>query len=173
MERIAHRCRQSGTNINSMQFQTTLNSENDTVAFAKLLAEILPVNCVVALDGTLGAGKTRLVRAFAEACGIPAKDVTSPTFTLWQTYEGTRKIHHLDAYRIADEDEFDALGVEECFDDDSITFIEWANRVETCIPSQNRISIQIEVVSENSRAASIASDDDAMHSTIEKLQAKI
>lgn len=156
-----------------MQIQTELNSEDDTVKLAQLLAATLPTNCIVALDGTLGAGKTRLVRAFAEACEVPASEVTSPTFTIWQKYQGTRTIHHLDAYRIADEDEFDALGVEECFDDDSVTFIEWANRVDNCIPQNDRIAIQIEVTSEFARLVTMSSEDDAMHPVLQQLQAKL
>lgn len=156
-----------------MKIETELKSEDDTVQLAKLLAETLPTNCIVALDGTLGAGKTRLVRAFAEACGVAAEDVTSPTFTIWQTYEGTRKIHHLDAYRMADEDEFDALGVEECFDEESVTFVEWANRVENCLPKQDRVTIHIEVVRETERLASISADDESVKSAITQLQQRL
>ena len=52
-------------------------------------------------------GYTRAsIQAIARAAGIDAADVTSPTFTLWQTHRGSITLHHLDAYRIADEDEF-------------------------------------------------------------------
>ena len=132
-----------------------LQSEDDTDKFGQRLAELLPLGTVVALDGTLGAGKTRLVRAVAAACGVPAKDVTSPTFTLWQTYHGSQTIHHLDAYRVKDEDEFLELGVEECFADDAVTFIEWAERVESCLPA-DRLHIEIEVVSEFERTVHVS-----------------
>ena len=140
-----------------MTFVLTLHSEVDTDRLAQVLAELLPRRCVVALDGTLGAGKTRLVRGFAKACGVSERDVTSPTFTLWQTYEGTRTIHHLDAYRIQDEDEFDALGVEEVFEAEAVTFIEWAKRIEDCLPTTERLSISIEVLSESERRVELSS----------------
>ncbi len=90
---------------------------------------------VVGLAGTLGAGKTSLVQAIARAAGIDSCDVTSPTFTLLQTHQGKIRIHHLDAYRVADEDEFLELGVQELFEDPGAwTLIEWADRVTGVMP---------------------------------------
>lgn len=131
-----------------------LPSEDDTVKLGQELAMSLPAGTVVALEGTLGAGKTCLVRAVAEALGVAVRDITSPTFTLWQTYQGTKTIHHLDAYRVRDEDEFFELGVEECFATDAITFIEWADRVEGCLPVE-RLAIHIDVTAENQREVEI------------------
>lgn len=141
-----------------MKLTVELNSEVDTDELGRLLAEHLPIRCIVALNGTLGAGKTRLSQAIAKACAIPVSEVTSPTFTLWQTYHGNRTIHHLDAYRIGDEDEFDALGVEECFDAEAVTLIEWASRVEACLPADAKMSILLEVTGDQQRLATIASD---------------
>ena len=134
-----------------MTLTLTLHSEADTDELGRLLAEHLPVSCVVALDGTLGAGKTRLAQGIATACGVPAESVTSPTFTLWQTYHGTRTIHHLDAYRVRDEDEFDALGVEECFEEDALMLIEWANRVKNCLPVERVLWVELQMLSEQER----------------------
>jgi len=89
----------------------------------------------IGLVGTLGAGKTSLTQAIARAAGIDSSDVTSPTFTLLQTHNGRIRIHHLDAYRIADEDEFLELGIQELFEDQQAwTVIEWADRVEGVLP---------------------------------------
>lgn len=151
-----------------MTIHCELNSETDTERLAVLLNRVLPTHIVVALDGTLGAGKTRLVRAFAEACGIPADDVTSPTFTLWQTYNGSRLIHHLDAYRIADEDEFDALGFEECLEADAVTFVEWAGRVDACLPpKEQRLALHLQVVSETARRATISGPPELENALLE------
>lgn len=151
-----------------MQREMELRGEEDTQRLGQRLAQCLPARCIVALNGTLGAGKTQLVRAFAQACGIDEKDVTSPTFTLWQTYHGTRRIHHLDAYRISDEDEFDALGVEECFGEDSTTFIEWSERVAGCLPA-DVLSIRIEVLDETSRKVTLAASDEALVAALSQL----
>ena len=154
-----------------MKLTLTLHSEADTDELGRLLAEHLPVSCVVALDGTLGAGKTRLAQGIATACGIPAESVTSPTFTLWQTYQGTRTIHHLDAYRVRDEDEFEALGVEECFEEDALILIEWASRVKPCLPTEGVLWIELQVVGEQQRAVILHGESfEALFSTLEKCQ---
>jgi tRNA threonylcarbamoyladenosine biosynthesis protein TsaE len=104
----------------------------------------------VALIGTLGAGKTRLVQAVAAACGVPPETVVSPTFVLCQEYHGHRTLYHLDAYRLKDDDEFLQLGPEEYFASDGLTLIEWGDRVIACLPPQ-RLEIHIEVIGDTAR----------------------
>lgn len=114
------------------------------------LAKALPAGTAVALIGTLGAGKTRLVQAIAAACGTPREEVVSPTFVLCQEYHGLRNLYHLDAYRLGDEDEFLQLGPEECFESDAITLVEWGDRVLNCLP-RDRVEIRIEVLAGTAR----------------------
>ena len=120
-----------------------------TDRFGAALAAVLPPG-TVALCGTLGAGKTRLVQAIAVAYGVPREQVVSPTFVLCQQYHGTREINHLDAYRIRDEDEFRALGIEEFTDSNAITIIEWADRVTQVLPEEH-LRIEIEVTGPTTR----------------------
>lgn len=149
-----------------------LISETQTIELGRLLAEHLPRRCIVELNGTLGAGKTRLTQALAQACNVPVEEVTSPTFTLWQTYQGDRTIHHLDAYRIADEDEFDALGIEECFDQEALMLIEWASRVAGSLPRESvRLSVNLEVVGEEQRQVTIGSDSPELATLLNALLA--
>src|SRR5690606_31958775 len=89
--------------------------EQDTVRLGAALARALPRGSVIALNGTLGAGKTRLVQAVAEALGIDRHDVVSPTFVLLQEYHGDTSIYHVDAYRLRNDEEFLQLGMEEYF----------------------------------------------------------
>ena len=124
--------------------------EAATDALGAVLAEILPDGTTVALCGTLGAGKTRLVQAIAAAAGVDRREVVSPTFVLIHEYQGRRPVYHLDAYRIADEDEFLELGPDEYFDSDALVLVEWSDRVEGCLP-EDRIQIQIEVTGPQSR----------------------
>ena len=125
-------------------------SEADTDRLGAALAAALPAGTTIALCGTLGAGKTRLVQAIAAACGIDREDVVSPTFVLCQRYQGDRTIYHLDAYRLKDDDEFRELGPEEFFESDGLTIIEWADKVADCLPDE-RIEIEIEVIGATSR----------------------
>lgn len=125
-------------------------SEADTERLGVALARCLPPGVVVSLEGTLGAGKTRLVQAVAAACGIARTDVVSPTFVLCHEYHGQRTIYHLDAYRIASESEFAALGVDEYFGGDGISFVEWGDRVLGQLP-RDHLVIQIEVLDDTRR----------------------
>ena len=124
--------------------------ESATAAFGAAIAEVLPPGTTVALCGTLGAGKTRLVQAIAEALGVERRSVVSPTFVLVQEHRGRRTVYHIDAYRLRDEDEFLALGPEEFFESDGLVLIEWADRVESCLP-KDRVEIHIEVTGPQSR----------------------
>lgn len=111
---------------------------------AELLHRHLPQQAVIAIQGQLGAGKTRLAQEIAVAAGIAADDVTSPTFTLVQHYQGDRKIHHIDAYRLADEDEFIELGGEELFEDEALVLVEWPQRIARSLPSRT-LFLELEI----------------------------
>jgi tRNA threonylcarbamoyladenosine biosynthesis protein TsaE len=124
--------------------------ERDTERLGAALAATLPAGATVALCGTLGAGKTRLVQAIAAALSVSREDVVSPTFVLIQQYRGSRVINHLDAYRLADEDEFRELGVEEMFESGAITIVEWAERVSGAMPEEH-LRVDIEVTGKTAR----------------------
>jgi tRNA threonylcarbamoyladenosine biosynthesis protein TsaE len=131
-------------------FTTNVTDESGTAALGAALVEVLPPGTVVALVGTLGAGKTRLVQAIAAAAGVEDQAVVSPTFVLMQEYVGRRTIIHIDAYRLRTSDEFLELGPEEFFESDALTFIEWADRVADCLPHEH-VEIHIEVTGDQSR----------------------
>ncbi len=115
------------------------------------LGRALPAGVCLALTGTLGAGKTNLVQAIASGLGVPCNQVVSPTFTMIQTYRGRLPLVHIDTYRIADDDEFFELGIDEYLDDgEAVVAIEWANRFESLLPA-DRLQIDIEVLDESSR----------------------
>jgi tRNA threonylcarbamoyladenosine biosynthesis protein TsaE len=124
--------------------------EEATAGLGHALAELLPDGTVVGLYGTLGAGKTRLVQAIAEGCGIDRREVVSPTFVLIQEYHGRRTVYHLDAYRLRGDEEFSALGPEEYFEGDGLTLVEWADRVEKCLPEE-RVEVHVHVTGDSSR----------------------
>jgi tRNA threonylcarbamoyladenosine biosynthesis protein TsaE len=146
--------------------------ESATAALGAALAEVLPDGTTVALCGTLGAGKTRLVQAIAEALGIDRGNVTSPTFVLIQEYHGRRTLYHFDAYRIRDEDEFESLGPEEYFEGGGLTLVEWADRVENCLPPE-RVEIHIEVTGPESRRFEIMPIGQRYATVIERLRRRL
>jgi tRNA threonylcarbamoyladenosine biosynthesis protein TsaE len=144
------------------EFVFDSQSEADTERLGATLAMALPPGTTIAMIGTLGAGKTRLVQAVAAACGVPREVATSPTFVLVNEYRGTRPIYHFDAYRLRDEDEFIELGPEEYFESDGLTFVEWADRVETCMPRE-RVEIACEAVGETERRFVITATGALVH----------
>ena len=103
--------------------QYIASNELETEHLGKILADLLPDGSVIALIGTLGAGKTRLVQAVAEASGVARGEVGSPTFVLIHEYFGTRPLYHFDAYRLHDDDEFQELGPEEYFNSQGLSFV--------------------------------------------------
>jgi tRNA threonylcarbamoyladenosine biosynthesis protein TsaE len=147
-------------------------NESQTARLGTALAAALPNGATVSLCGTLGAGKTRLVQAVAAASGVAPKTVVSPTFVLIHEYQGSRPIYHIDAYRLIDEDEFLQLGPEEYFDGDGLTFVEWADRVESCMP-RNRLEIHIEVTGENSRQFRLAAVGHGLEAVLDAVLAQL
>jgi tRNA threonylcarbamoyladenosine biosynthesis protein TsaE len=110
-------------------------SEADTERLGRALAEVVGPGVVIGLVGTLGAGKTRLVRALAEALGVDPGAIASPTFVLIHEYEGRMPVYHFDAYRLAGPDEFDALGASDYWTEaDGLCLIEWADLVADRLP---------------------------------------
>ncbi len=107
-----------------------------------MLAEHLEPGTVIALNGNLGAGKTRLVQAIAAAMGVDRSEVNSPTFVLIQEYRGRLPLYHFDTYRLKDTDEFLELGADDLLYADGVCLIEWANKVIDVLP---RDLLQIEI----------------------------
>jgi tRNA threonylcarbamoyladenosine biosynthesis protein TsaE len=136
------------------------------------LAQVLPPSTTVALCGTLGAGKTRLVQAIAEASGVNRREVVSPTFVLIQEHHGRRPIYHIDAYRVRDDDEFLQLGPDEYFEGPGLVLIEWADRVAAHLPEE-RIEINITVTGAQSRRFEIAAVGQRYAGVIEQLAKRL
>jgi len=140
----------------------------DTDRLGAALAAALPDGAVVALCGTLGAGKTRLVQALAAACGIDRSEVTSPTFVLCQEHIGSRTLYHFDVYRLSGDEEFLRLGPQEYFSAGGITLIEWADKVAASLPDE-RLNVVIEVTGESSRQITLRACGEGMQKVLAAL----
>ncbi len=110
-----------------------LYTAEDTQLFGYEFSRELPPNSILALQGTLGAGKTTFVQGFAKGLGI-SDLVQSPTFTYLQAYDGSVSLIHFDLYRLKQEKDFLLLGFEEYFDAGGIVIIEWPERIASLIP---------------------------------------
>lgn len=129
--------------MNALPTRVTTHSPEETGRLAKSIAGRLTGGEVIALTGELGAGKTHFVKGLAEGLGIDPNIVTSPTFVLINEYEGRLHVYHFDAYRLSDAGELEALGCYEMFAGDGVCVVEWAERVEACLPA-DRLAIHIE-----------------------------
>ena len=86
------------------------------------------------LLGDLGVGKTVFTQGLAKGLGI-TEPVSSPTFTIVQTYEeGRLPFYHFDVYRIADIEEMEEIGYEDYFYGEGVCLVEWANLIEEILP---------------------------------------
>jgi len=154
--------------MDSFYYEAT--GEDSTAALGTALADVLEPGTVVGLYGTLGAGKTRLVQAIAEACGVSRRQVVSPTFVLLQEYEGRLPVYHFDAYRMQSEDEFLELGPDDYFEGNGLVLIEWADRIEGCLPKQ-RVEIHIEVTGAQTRKVEVRASGAKYEGAMRRLHA--
>ncbi|MDG3004183.1 tRNA (adenosine(37)-N6)-threonylcarbamoyltransferase complex ATPase subunit type 1 TsaE [Paludisphaera mucosa] len=138
-----------------------LDGEAETDALGRALAAVLAPDTVVGLVGPLGAGKTRLVRAIAEALDVDPLAIASPTFVLIHEYEGAIPIYHFDVYRLTSTAAFDDLGPADYWTAGGICLVEWADRVAAALPP-DAWWITIEPVDPARRAVRLAAPDDAL-----------
>jgi tRNA threonylcarbamoyladenosine biosynthesis protein TsaE len=111
---------------------------------------------IVCFEGEMGAGKTTFIKALCESMGVPAADVSSPTFALVNEYRDARNqpIYHFDFYRLDSPDEAERIGALEYFDSGYLCLIEWPSRIEPLLPS-NRLLIRLTVTGDESRELKI------------------
>lgn len=112
-------------------------SPQHTAAFASRIAANLRPGAVLALYGDLGSGKTCFVQGLAIALNITTP-VTSPTYTLVHEYRSNPPLYHMDLYRITGPDDLYTLGLDEYFEGDGITVIEWADHAEALLPAHTK-----------------------------------
>ena len=134
----------------------SIHSEEELPEVADALLDALNGRTVVALHGEMGAGKTTLIRAVADALGVEDQ-VTSPTFALVNQYEGANgeRLFHFDFYRIDDEREAFDLGYEEYFYSGDLCFVEWPEKIESLLPEEV-VEVRIRVDSPTERTFVIA-----------------
>ena len=131
-----------------MNFKTTTSEE--TIKLGEKIGSALKAGDIIAMKGTLGAGKTTITKGIAAALGIE-DTITSPTFCLISEYEGKKlPLYHMDVYRLDSEEDFLNLGVEEMLYGDGVCIIEWSEKVMKVLPKK-RIILTITPEEDGSR----------------------
>jgi tRNA threonylcarbamoyladenosine biosynthesis protein TsaE len=123
---------------------STASSAEEMRSLAEALARALPEDATLALHGDLGVGKTTFVQGLALGFGIQ-EPVTSPTFTIFHLYRSAAPaasmpenrrptLLHLDAYRLENEKQVDALMLEDFLVPPFCLAVEWPERIPAWIP---------------------------------------
>ncbi|WP_215223011.1 tRNA (adenosine(37)-N6)-threonylcarbamoyltransferase complex ATPase subunit type 1 TsaE [Echinicola shivajiensis] len=105
--------------------------------------------------GNMGAGKTTLIKAIAEAFGV-GDLVSSPSFSIVNEYENEQGevFYHFDFYRVEEQEEVLEIGVDEYFYSGRYCWLEWAEKIPDYLPEEFYL-ISIEVTGEETREMSI------------------
>lgn len=124
-----------------MNFES--RSADHTIEIGSRIGAALKSGDVVALDGTLAAGKTTLAKGIAQGLAV-SEAVTSPTFTLISEYSGRLPLYHMDVYRLESTEEFLDLGVEDMLYGSGVCIVEWSEKVAEALPDSTiRITLSI------------------------------
>lgn len=105
----------------------------ETVELGAKIGELLNSGDIICLQGNLGAGKTCLAKGLLAGLEVEA-EVTSPTYTLINEYQGRLPAYHIDLYRISDYKELYDIGFEEYLYGEGVTIIEWPDKAGPLMP---------------------------------------
>ena len=140
-------------------------TDADTVAAGTRLAGSLQRRlaggrgAVIALKGTLGAGKTTFARGVARGLGV-AEAVTSPTYQLVLEYDGALEsgapvtFYHIDLYRVDSAAELASLALDDFIHGTGVALVEWAEHAGDTLPEES-IEVRIEIADDLSRRLEI------------------
>lgn len=115
--------------IDQLSEGITTGSSQDTQALAYALAEVMPADTTLALEGDLGSGKTTFVQGLAAGWGIEGP-VTSPTYAIYSIYRGSRMLLHMDLYRLQSSRDADSLMIEDLLDPPWCIAVEWPEKLD-------------------------------------------
>jgi tRNA threonylcarbamoyladenosine biosynthesis protein TsaE len=129
----------------------TSRSPEETFLIGKSIGRNLIEKDIVALVGDLGAGKTCLAQGIARGLGVPDEyQITSPSFTLINEYQGRMMLYHFDLYRLSRASEMNDMGYEEYFFGEGVSVIEWADKMTGILPHES-LFVLINYTEENER----------------------
>lgn len=130
---------------------------------AEKIAPKLKRGDIIVLTGDLGSGKTKFTEGILKFFGLE-DEISSPTFTIVNEYHSNEQsIYHFDVYRLADVDEFYAIGGEEYFNK-GICLIEWGEQIEEILPNNYRkIIFTRDLENENTRVLNFENFDDILN----------
>jgi len=124
-------------------------SIEQTLNLGKQIGSFLKQGDIIALQGTLGAGKTTITKGIAKGLEI-TENITSPTFSLISEYAGRLPLFHMDVYRLDSAEDFIDLGIDEMLYGSGVCVIEWSEKIMTELP-EDSIILKLKINSDGSR----------------------
>ena len=122
------------------------------------LATALTDGTLISLVGSLGSGKTTLVKGIAKGLLI-TQIVVSPSYLLAREYHGRLTLHHLDAYRVSSLAELAEVGLDQLLPPESgVSAVEWPTRVEGIVEVSD-ILVQIDLLDDGARRVRVKGSD--------------
>lgn len=125
----------------------------ETIELGKKIGSLLKKGDIIAMQGTLAAGKTTITKGIAQALEIK-DNITSPTFCLISEYEGKMPLYHMDVYRLDGAEDFAGLGTEDMLYGNGVSIIEWSEKVMSELPKKT-IILKLEPQEDGSRIITI------------------
>jgi tRNA threonylcarbamoyladenosine biosynthesis protein TsaE len=125
-------------------------SPEATLALGVALGAALEAGDFVGLAGQLGAGKTLLARGVARGAGVDPGEVSSPTYSIVQSYQGRVTLHHADLYRLRSEDDLFGTGYHELLGGPGALLVEWYDQVPGAVP-EDGLLVHLEVAGPEAR----------------------
>ncbi len=116
----------------------TTSSAEETISLGQKIGKLLKKGDIIAMQGTLAAGKTTITKGIAQALGI-TETITSPTFCLISEYQGSMPLYHMDVYRLDGAEDFINLGTDDMLYGDGVSIIEWSEKIMDELPSSTII----------------------------------
>lgn len=129
------------------------HSADETTALGYKIGKKLKKGDIIAMQGTLAAGKTTITKGIAQALDI-SEEITSPTFCLISEYYGKMPLYHMDVYRLDGTEDFINLGVDDMLYGDGVCIIEWSEKIMDELP-KNTIILRILPQDDKSRKIEI------------------
>lgn len=114
------------------------HTPEETIELGKKIGSKLKKGDVIAMQGTLAAGKTTITKGIAQALGI-TDTITSPTFCLISEYYGKMPLYHMDVYRLEGGEDFVNLGTDDMIYGDGVSIIEWSEKIMDELPKRTII----------------------------------
>lgn len=142
-----------------------------TFALGRALGTVLQSGDFVGLTGQLGAGKTLFSRGVAEGAGVPLEDVSSPTYSIIQSYQGRIALHHVDLYRLTSENDLFSTGFHELVEEGAGAFlVEWIDQIPGAAPP-DVLRITLEVTAPEARTLKVTTSGPASEALLARWNA--